>query len=554
MNNYIDLTKLFIKSLKLNKANSTSGKNLFRILLFICIFFIIIPFLFVFTVFTYSMLSDLKAVGYASIGYEALLSIISIFTFIFSFTVIVNQLYYSENIESLLPLPLKPTEIVSAKFTSCFLIENLMLFVLLFFSCFAYTSVMQIPLINSIITLPCLLLLPLIPMIDCAIVALLLMYLLKNIKKKNSIRRLEIFIAIILTIGIFLFFTKMTGFDFDAYIVSFAKGNHKFLKGMRILFPSNYFFVKSLDSISLSSLFLFLGINTLYVGLLLILAKKLYLPGLIGMFHKDTDRKKSSTELMKNMRQKDPKEAYLWKEIKLLFRSPTFFLNCILINIIWPIFTYILIKICFSKYSMSHIRYLLGIHDNSILIIILLFVIGISILVTAINSIASSSFSREGKNFHFIKYIPMSYTEQWKIKFTTSLIISSIGINVYTILFFLFLKMNIIYILLFTATSILSIIVISLIGVLIDSLFPKIVWDEEADSLRENYNSFIVMGFALLIFGILCGGGYLLYDKIHFSFSLLLMIIEILLLIMDMVLYNIGEKQIKQNLRNQENL
>ena len=116
---------------------------------------------------------------------------------------------------------------------------------------------------------------------------------------------------------------------------------------------------------------------------------------------------------------------------------------------------------------------LIRIHDKSFLIIILLFVLGVSILVPALNSIASSSFSREGKNFSFIKYIPVPYSIQWKVKVVVSFLIS-------------------------------------FLGTYIDSIQPKLVWDDEVNSLRENYNTFMVMGFALLFFIGLCGGGYFL--------------------------------------------
>ena len=43
---------------------------------------------------------------------------------------------------------------------------------------------------------------------------------------------------------------------------------------------------------------------------------------------------------------------------------------------------------------------------------------------------------------------------------------------------------------------------------MIDSINPKLVWDDELNALRENTNNFIVMGITLLIFGIFIAAGY----------------------------------------------
>ena len=144
---------------------------------------------------------------------------------------------------------------------------------------------------------------------------------------------------------------------------------------------------------------------------------------------------------------------------------------------------------------------------------ILLLVIGISIIVTSFNSLASSAFSREGKNYYFIKYIPLKYGLQWRIKYGVSFILSTVGIILYVIPFFLVIHFPFLKILLYLLLIVLCISFVSFIGLLIDSAFPKLIWDDESDSLRENYNTFIAMGYSLLLFSILCGGGYYLFKQ-----------------------------------------
>ena len=122
MTSYLDLCKLFIKSLQINKFNRRGGKLFFYFLIFITILFVFVPFILIFTIFIYEMLLKLDAVGYASYGFEALFYIMFIFLFIFSFNVLINELYYSEDIDHILPLPVRLEVLCASKFTSCFIV------------------------------------------------------------------------------------------------------------------------------------------------------------------------------------------------------------------------------------------------------------------------------------------------------------------------------------------------------------------------------------------------------------------------------------------------
>ena len=162
---------------------------------------------------------------------------------------------------------------------------------------------------------------------------------------------------------------------------------------------------------------------------------------------------------------------------------------------------------------------------------LLIFIIGVSILIPALNSISSSSFSRDGSYFNFIKYVPIHYSIQWNVKVVVSLLISFIGINIFTTIFFIIIKLDFIYILIFYLISLLCVLLISMLGTLIDSIQPKLIWDDEANSLRENYNTFMVMGFALLLFAILCGGSYYLFVN-NYTFNMIVSTIVFILIIL----------------------
>ena len=518
ISNCLNLTKLFMKSLQMGKVTGKKNKVIFGFLLASVALFIFLPFILFFGIFMFSMTEQLNEVGYASIGLEMMCFLVAIFTFVFSFSVILNQFYFSEDIPSILPLPLKPEEIVISKFTSCFLAENVMEFLMLLVGVIGYGIAVNAPIGNYILSLIGIFTLPIIPMVYCGSLCLIIMNFTKAIKNKETIRKISIVAVLI----VLLFFACMVGtlqnFDFESYVQSFALGNHTVLEYSRVIFPHIQLFVDAFDRGSILSLVSYLLVNVIYVLLFVLLAQRLYLPGVIGLYSQDTKTKSNSTKLLNDLKENSVIKSYLIKELKILFRSPTLFINCVLINFIWPIFVYVIYKVTMS-YNLADIRYL--IHTDSIYMfkLILLYVIGVSIMIPALNSISASSFSREGKHFSFMKYIPVKYGIQWIVKILCSFIISFIGINLFTTLFFVIAGVPILWCIYYYLISFWIVYFVCCLGIYLDSIQPKLVWDDEINSLRENYNTFMLMGFALLLFAIFVGGGYYIMFKVEYPIT-----------------------------------
>ena len=99
---YLDLTKLFIRSLRINKHNRTKGKFFFYSFITLTVLFVFIPVLFIYTTFIINTMTKLNEVDFAPFGFEALLFVISAFSFVFGFNVLINELYFSENDKKML--------------------------------------------------------------------------------------------------------------------------------------------------------------------------------------------------------------------------------------------------------------------------------------------------------------------------------------------------------------------------------------------------------------------------------------------------------------------
>ena len=553
MSNYLSLTKVFLKSLRRVNSNSKRTKHLYRILLLFTIIFVVIPVLMISTSFIYDTTIKLVSINYESIGLKILCYIMCIFTFVFSFSVILNELYFSNDIEKILPLPIKPVEIVGSKFTICFILENLIQVFLIIAGIVGYVMALKLSYVNILLSLVQILTVPLIPMIYTAIICILIMHFTKFIRNKENVKKLSIVFVVILFILLCIFINQIKDFNFELYLQNFVDGDHRFLDVMNIIFPHIDMFTQTLTSGSIISLIKYLLINIIYVFVFILLAKKLYLNSVIDLTNKNNNTNKNSTSILHKSKKKNVIVSYLSKEIKVLLRTPSFLINCMIINVIWPVIVYILYQIGTIDYSMDKIIHLLSINDEKMMLTILLFVFGISVIVSSMNCIAATSFSREGKNFEFIKYIPLSYKMQWFIKYLTGFIISFIGINIYLVIFYIMLHLNIVTVLGLLLLSILSISFVCLIGIYIDSVQPKLYWDDENNALRENYNTFISMGICTFIFIAIYIISYiLLFKKYLYSYNSIFIIVIIILLVINIISLIVTKKDGIKNIIEHE--
>ncbi len=537
MSNYLSLVKVFLRSLSMKDANDKKKTTINKILVGFVSIFVMLPFALICMFFVMSMTGVLKEYGYATIGLEVMCVVISIFSFVFGFNVILNEFYFTGDVENLLPLPIKPFQIIAAKFSAAFIAETLMQLIIVIFSVIGYYFGAGIEFHYFILGILGMITLPLIPMVYCGIIGILLMSFTKFIKNKETVKKIGLGFVVVLFLGAIYALGGLTDFNIDTYIERFVNGDKSLLYTMRWIFPHIHLFIDTISTGSISSLLLYILINILYVLVFLGLAQGLYFKGLIGLNVGDTSSKNGNS--LDDIKVESPVLSYFKKEVAILFRTTAYFSNCILINFIWPLLVYVIYKLRFSSVSFCELEKLARSCNREFLTVILLLVVSVSILLPAINSIAASSFSREGKNFDFMKTVPLEYDKQITVKALVSISVAFIGFNLFSIIFFVSIGLPLVMILFFVLVSFLCILFVTFLGIVIDSINPKLIWDDELNALRENSNNFIVMGIVLLLFGLFLGGGYFLYknnygiDTIAIVIFSILFVLNILILILN---------------------
>ncbi len=537
MSIYLKLVKALIASVEPTPEEKGRKKIIYGIMAFIAVFFIMIPMAFLIGIIIYVLTTQLIKLDAGSNAAELFLQLTAVFSFVFGLNVIFSVFYFSGDIESLLPLPLRSSQIIASKFTAALISESFMEFIIIIAVFAGYIIAAGLPFYTWIIAVFGMITLPIVPLAYCAVICIIVMLITGFVKNKDTVNKITGVLTFAVIIGLAALVSKSGGLDTEHLVQALSDRNNSLIGIMGIIFPHISFLINSMTEHTILNLLCYIGINILAIAVFMIIAEVFYLDTVAGVSKSAVSKKKTLEKSISSVKAGHPAVTYLKKEFRILFRTPAYFMNCILINLIWPIFLY-LIYVLQGKTNFLD-SFIDGIHSGNerYVLIFVLGVSAVSVLVTAANCIASSALTREGSHLAFIKYIPMSYMAQINIKALVSIIISGAGMLIYVIAASVYLHLGIMLMTFCCVISLLSVAFASYFGIFMDSINPKLIWDSELNALRGNYNIFFNMAMAILLEGVTCAGAYLAFKYTHIGSLIIMLSLFILLMTLTAVSY-----------------
>ena len=269
------------------------------------------------------------------------------------------------------------------------------------------------------------------------------------------------------------------------------------------------------------------AIFAVIVFALIPLAAPLYIRSLNGF--SDVKTKKITTEKAKDVLNKELKtnsifHTLLVRDIRTIFREPSFFGNGPLMIILVPVMFLISFTVSFAAAKgsgIAEVRAMMistfseNMTPEGMVTVKYLFTViiaGICIFMGNCANIASTSFSREGKEIYDLKAMPIKEETIVLVKFWHAMIYCLASIVIIFLFFFGLVKFLYIP---FTASdiffmtikyavlTILASFVLIFIEMFIDTINPKLQWENPTAAFKQNMNAvvstFIVMGFIGLI-------------------------------------------------------
>lgn len=500
----------------------------------------------------------LKPIGLESLILGIAVSMIAFLSFFFGLFYVMSVFYFSSDIDKLLPLPVTPGQLLLSKFIVTLAYEYLVILVALTPAMITYGVLNSNGFLYYLYMIITVLFLPIIPLVIASIVIMIIMRFSKSARNKDRFTLVASLIAILggvaLSFGMQKVLANVESVDF-ANILSQSIG--KMTQIASNAFPGtffvNYAMAKPYGWDSAGMMLLFILLTVVFVLALYLLGNLLYFKGVIGISASSSKRRiLTKEEFNDSTGTGNVFLTYMKKDLKVLFRTPIFFMNNVLSIFIMPFL--IIFPLFFSDssdgFSLAAIKEIVNKSmfegEMKLASYMLVGLFGFIAFVCGTNGITESAISREGNCAYFMKIIPMSYKMQIWAKIMVGVFLSLIGAILITIVFLVIIMPPWWFALLCLLVFPGAILFPNITGIIFDLYMPKIKWDNEQKAVKQNMNVLYGILLSTIFVGIMVGIVYL----VSFSFALvvaLLVVVPLLLTAISTIIVNqVINKTMKQ--------
>lgn len=459
---------------------------------------------------SYDIIKSLVEIGQEKIFLSIYLPILVI---IISFQTILscaNVFFFSKDIINVLCMPIKPFELLIAKFAT------LMSMIYGTEAIFALVPLSIYGMMTSASLLYYfweILILFVFPIIFVLIISLFTFFIMRFAKFLRNKNRFKILIVIILMVFIIILEFIMVSNLFDLEqepeklneIISF---NDKIRKLNNIFLIINPIIDILNEPVSFSALICFFKValcNIIGILLFITFGSLTYIGDIVkNIASIENNKKRRVSKIKYNFNFTSIYRLYIEKEFKLLFRESSFFMHCVF-PVVMLLISSVIVVVKFLPvifYAMQDENYKQLIYSLSFNTEIACDILIVLQMLFAISNISLTAISREGRSALFIKYIPVDFYKQFIYKnipqFLLNLLISVVVLG---LVLYIIPTINIGYLLLVFAISIFINLLNCYLMLIVDLRRPNIYWSSEQAVIKKNDNK--VFQYALFIINVL---------------------------------------------------
>lgn len=555
-----DLTKIFLKSAYqdvniINKETKKINKKS------VFVWLILIVSLALFYI-SNEIIKALVSSGYPEVFLSIYFLVLAIFIMFQTILVCTNIFYFSKDIELILPFPIKPVNLLIAKFNTliCTLYVSEAIFGII--PICIYGILTHSTLLFYIYAVLIFIFFPVFLALVLSIIMMFVMKISKFIKNKEIFQTI---ITLLLVTSIFIVeYNVINNIFIQNKEIEIVENNFqiadKLIEFNNKIETSNKLFlvinpaVKVLKNSNLKNIFEIIKIiliDFITFIIFIFIGKKTYLKDILKNTSYLIKTSNKGINLYKKCKKNIIFKAYIKKEFKNLFRNSMVFMQCVYPMIISLITVIIISIILLPKLNEvlnnPDIKQLIGNleFDLSIVYIILS---GIQVLFM-ISPASLTSISRDGKNASFMKYIPISYFRQILYKGLPQIFINSISVIIIIgILYYAFPSIGIVNVLLVFISSMILNVLNSYSMIIVDLLNPKLEWDSEYEILKQNNNRYFQYAFTVIVILILVYLNKVL-EGINLNLAIIITsIVFLFILIIELILIKIRENKLMKKI------
>ncbi|TKH16418.1 ABC transporter permease, partial [Bacillus wiedmannii] len=398
------------------------------------------------------------------------------------------------------------------------------------------------------------LLFPIVPLVLASLLMTVIMRYTNIAKNKD---RGNIFIGIvsilfIVGINVFLQWKNKSSFSEDALTNYLANNESSLLVQMTNYFPTTYFgavaLVENANWKGPLYVIIFALISFVFFVLFYYIAERTYLKGVIGLSTSTAKKEVISAEgLQKSTVQSSHLKAYVKKEFKTLFRTPQFFLNCIVQTFVMPIMLFFVLFV-----QDGNLKWITGYIDNPKSAGLAIGVgLCASLFLMGSNVIATTSFSRDGSSWFVNRYLPVKASDIFFAKAITAWLINVIILAVFGITMAVVAGISPVFMLLWFLLSANGLLLINLIGTRWDAQTADIHWDTEQKLFKSRYTTLWNFLANIFIALVIVAGVSLLYFFLQVGLWVMFIVLFVMFTIVNYIFIKIlklGAERILSNI------
>lgn len=501
-----------------------------------------------------AMMLALFAAGTVTKQPEMILTIAFMFSqiviLIFGLFYIMGTFYFSKDLETYVPLPLKPYEVIGGKFAVVMINEYLTSMPILLPPIIIYgIGTSQ----GILYWLKGLILLAAVPVLPLTVASLLIMLLMRfvNLRRyKDLLAVVGGLLAIFSGVGINMIVQKVPKSSEE--IQNYFNSQSGFVDMIGSRFPPSIWATRALSENGLPGLgylLLFVGACVLLFALLLWLSNLVFYKALLAGQEVSRKKKSLTTEQMDKQYGKvsNPVFAMAGREWKLLVRTPIYLLNGLAGVVVGPILVITMFMIRGSDPEVDELYKQLS--DPSIMPYVLLGGLALMLFTSGMNLVASTSLSREGQTIWITKMIPVSARQQVNSKLIVSMLASALGVVTTGVIMVAFFKLPVLWVIGAAVVGLIASVPMVALSLILDVFHPKLIWNSEQEAIKQNMNGVLGMLLSILIL-LLLGAVAVIMLLAGLPIVLILIAVSVVSIILGVLsllaLYSVAERKYRE--------
>jgi ABC-2 type transport system permease protein len=450
----------------------------------------------IYWVISYGLYLAGKLMSEPSLGLEIAILGASLFIFIFGISSVIGVLYFTSDSSFLASLPLKPWQVLAAKFTLVMTNEYLMLAFMLLPPLVVFATGEGTGVAFLVSALIIFLLLPIIPLAPAAAVSMAIMSRAGSKRLKDLFTIFSYLLLVAFGIGLQFFAQSLPKGNEINSLKTLLQANGSLIKTVGQSFPPAIWATKALSAAgSLSGLLymsLFLLLTALLLVLMLFLGEHFFYRGLLVGEEVGTRKRHKPADGSVIWRPHTPVAALLLREHHLFMRTPVVVMNVLPVAIIIPVAALVPFYAQNAGLNLSFLAPYLTSHPY-----IKLGISAFVIFIAGTLPLAASACSREGRLFFFSQMIPVRAVTQIRVKFSYILAVNFICTLPFFVMAALITHLRALEVLQLTALNLAAVALVTAAGIIIDMQRPFFNWENPQRVVKNNLNLLLAMAVTL---------------------------------------------------------